>query len=663
MHSNIRSRAHRLVARMDPDQLASIQAQASKDAAAHQSAIAAGQTPSALKDDSSKYPTYIRPTQTAAATTPAAVTPSAPAAAQPSKAVPNSADTPAAKNTPVASVPSSDEPKRPTAHVGAPAPAQSSDDPAPAPAASKTPTPAVQSTDDQMEVMPSTEDKATPSVARSPVSTSSEALEAESPASSASLATSANRKLLSSSSLSASPASTTATRGFQPIAASSAAATAAASSAGMSGGAIAGIVIAVLLGAAALAIIGAWYMRQKRRQERQVNNPWRNMNNPSDDNITPFPAYSEKPDDYYGDNDAPVIGSNRALALARQNAFYADGTPRPDSTAMNPNFAGYGAGRSYGPYPTANGGPGTPHSHHFSEQHQQYQDNPFHDQYQYQDDAQLVQLHDHSGPRQLVGPGQAYGAGGVPVPVPAPVPLGRPEAPQTYDDIAEAEAYADDRYADDHQHQHGATAMPTAMATGTAGQFQQGPHHHQGQHHGQQAYSEQGHLIDTASSDEQHMPEPTPLPQLRPMSPLLVDVDQQSSVGHGQSNLGTAMPVTARHSGPSSEEMDRMYNEVANYAGVPQPDGSVHGAGMDQGLQEATRLPPQPYVHGQPLTPLTELPTPKSETASLAPAPMPVPQVQQSAPRALPTPPQQQQQQQAQAPKHHEAEEDAYGGI
>lgn len=541
--------------------------------------------------------------------------------------MPNSADT-----KPNTTVPSSDE-KKPTANVAAP-PAQTSSSAAPS---ANSPSSAAPSTEEK-EDTPSTEEKATPS--RSPVSTPS-----ESPSSSATRATSADRKL-SSSSLSASPSTSAGSKSFKPIAASSAAATQAAESSGMSGGAVAGIVIAVLLGVAAVAIIAGWYLRQKKRQERQVNNPWGRMNNSSDDNITPFPAYTEKPDDYYGDNDAPVIGSNRALALARQNGFYADGTPRPDSTAMNPNFAGYGAGRSYGPYPTAQQ-PGTPHSHHFSEQQGPYQDNPFHDQYQYQDDAQLVQLNDHSGPRQLVGPGQAYGAGGVPVPVPAPVPLGRPEAPQTYDDIAAAEAYADDRYADDHLPvQHASAAvMPAAVATGVAAQqYQQQP--------------EQGRLIDTGSSDEQHMPEPTPLPQLRPMSPLmpLVDVDQQSSAhGHGQpSNLATAAPVNAHHSSPSSDEMDRMYNEVANYAGVPQPHA-------EQGVQEATRLPPQPYVHGQPLTPLAELPTPKSETASLAPAVTGPVQAAPPATRALPTPPTQ-----AQAPAPPPAtadEEDAYGGI
>lgn len=546
-------------------------------------------------------------------------------------------------------MPSSDE-KKPTANVAAPPAAQTSSKAAPS---SDSPSSAEPSTDEK-ENTPSTEDKATPS--RSPVSTPSEDVEAESPSPSATRATSADRKL-SSSSLTASPSTSASAKSFKPIAASSAAATEAAQSSGMSGGAVAGIVIAVLLGVAAVAIIAGWYLRQKKRQERQVNNPWGRMNNSSDDNITPFPAYTEKPDDYYGDNDAPVIGSNRALALARQNAFYADGTPRPDSTAMNPNFAGYGAGRSYGPYPTAQ--PGTPHSHHLSEQQGPYQDNPFHDQYQYQDDAQLVQLHDHSGPRQLVGPGQAYGAGGVPVPVPAPVPLGRPEAPQTYDDIAAAEAYADDRYADDHlPAQHSAAAvMPAAVATGVAA----GAAAHHGQHQ-QQQQPEQARLIDTGSSDEHHMPDPTPLPQLRPMSPLmpLVDVDQQSSAhGHGQpSNLATAAPVNAHHSSPSSDEMDRMYNEVANYAGVPQPSA-------EQGVQEATRLPPQPYVHGQPLTPLAELPTPKSETASLAPAVTGPVQAAPPATRALPTPPTQAQAPApaAAAPPAKADEEDAYGGI
>lgn len=588
-----------------------------------------------------------RPSTTAAATTPAA---------QPTKAadiskaaVPNSAE-PKAKDT--AAVPSSDE-KKPSANVAAPPASQTSTKAAPS---ADSPSSAEPSTDEK-ENTPSTEDKATPSANRSPVSTPSEDVEAESPSPSATRVTSADRKL--SSSLTASPSNSAATKAYKPVAASSAAATEAAQSSGMSGGAVAGIVIAVLLGVAAVAIIAGWYMRQKKRQERQVNNPWGRMNNSSDDNITPFPAYTEKPDDYYGDNDAPVIGSNRALALARQNAFYADGTPRPDSTAMNPNFAGYGAGRSYGPYPAAQAQqPGTPHSHHFSEQQGPYQDNPFHDQYQYQDDAQLVQLNDHSGPRQLVGPGQAYGAGGVPVPVPAPVPLGRPEAPQTYDDIAAAEAYADDRYADDHlpaQHASAAAVMPAAVATGVAAAAA-----HQGQPQQQQQQVEQARLIETASSDEHHMPDPTPLPQLRPMSPLmpLVDVDQQSSAhSHGQpSNLATAAPVNAHHSSPSSDEMDRMYNEVANYAGVPQPSA-------EQGVQEATRLPPQPYVHGQPLTPLAELPTPKSETASLAPAVTGPVHAAPPATRALPTPPTQAQAP-APAPVAPKAdEEDAYGGI
>ena len=66
-----------------------------------------------------------------------------------------------------------------------------------------------------------------------------------------------------------------------------------------------------------------------------------------DHDLPPAPK-QEKLIDVY-DEPTPVMGSRRALALARNNAFNNDGSLRPDSTMIERNQAGLGAGmHSYG---------------------------------------------------------------------------------------------------------------------------------------------------------------------------------------------------------------------------------------------------------------------------------------------------------------------------
>lgn len=374
---------------------------------------------------------------------------------------------------------------------------------------------------------------------------------------------------------------------------STAAAANANESKGMSNGAIAGIVIVVLL---ALAAIGGFFAyRHQSKKKRDAQRGWARM----DDDVTPFPA-REKSSGYYGGSSSPTSGSEtRAVALARQNAFYADGTPRPDSTMVNENYAGYGAGRVYGggyaaASPVASYAmeptPYSPNSAYPPQSANQYYppqsefgtpaQNPFQDPATSPTSA--------SGPRQLVGPGQQYGQQPFSPyhDIPSPVPLGRPEPPSSYDDIAAAEMYSDDRYADDH------VAAPVPVA----------PLVH--------PYTDASPTL-TEPLVRIPSPEPTPLPQLAPMSPLMAPVSLNDE------------PVPTTRNLIDEDETNRMYGEVAAAAGLQQP-----------------------YQHGQPLTPLREIPTPQTESRPLPSTPTKAP---------MPVTPA--------APQPSTSADDAYGGI
>lgn len=377
----------------------------------------------------------------------------------------------------------------------------------------------------------------------------------------------------------------------------------------MSGGTIAGIVIGLLVGFVVLGAVAGWiYRKVKSRNYKKNNNPWAKMDN---DDITPFPRHSERDfeknsdEDFYGGAPASAIGSNRALALARQNGFYADGTPRPNTEYMGPGMAGYGAGRNYGPYPDvppvaaaygvdANRVPSGPQ--YPQQQYGQLIDHgsPFDDEYAHQ--QQYPNTSPNSGPRQLVGPGAHYQASG-----PAPVPLGRPDAPETYDEIAAAEMYADDRYADDE------LAAPRGMVPYAEGDpYSPRTAASPGEWAG---VPTRGSQISYASPLPEPVslpsPAPAPLPTLRPMSPL--------------------MPIDASAPAhpPSDEEHEtrRMYQEVASAAGIEQVMSPTSGLASPAPVRLPTSAPSPPfhapYQHGQPLSPLREVPTPMSERTAL----------------------------------------------
>jgi len=468
----------------------------------------------------------------------------------------------------------------------------------------------------------------------------------------------------------------------------------------MSGGAIAGIVIAVLLG---LSAAGAFVVYFLKKRNSNSNNGWSKM----DDDVTPYPSQSEKPAStgYYGAGAGAAAAGAGAAAMAHSNSqsrglavpndYYES---RPMSDVGGENFAGYGAGRVYGNQPSGVAPVATyginqgyadpmtsPHAmstdaHYYAQapmgfdeygmpyhpaQQQAYTANPF-------EEPAVSPTHSAgSAPRQLVGPGQQYPQQpyGMAVGAPVPIPLGRPEAPNSYDDIAAAEMYADDRYADDHM---GAPAAypnaypaaapvqrytdsdPTYSPHAQTQQDQEWPNEKQmyAQAAAQAQTStalpdpapapatKQSPAAASAALIEDHrlspLPEPAPLPQLAPMSPFMDPIALHD----------TNAPTTGHHDLMDDDETNAMYADVAAAAGIP--------------------MSAQPYQHGQPLTPVREVATPVSEpprplpatpttsTPTKAPLP-PIPSsttASSSGPLRLPPAP---------APAHDD--DDAYGGI
>jgi hypothetical protein len=128
----------------------------------------------------------------------------------------------------------------------------------------------------------------------------------------------------------------------------------------------------------------------------------------------------------------------------------------------------------------------------------------------------------------------------------------------------------------------------------------------------------------TAPYDEKAFPvaQPTPatLPSFEPMSPLMSEFDLRRN-----SKQPLAMYEDER------SEQKRMYGEVASAANVPEPPtpksaanlnestGSTETGSSFSATEPMPRLPPaiaiqppQPYVHGRPLSPLAEVQTPTS---------------------------------------------------
>lgn len=412
----------------------------------------------------------------------------------------------------------------------------------------------------------------------------------------------------------------------------------------MSTGTIAAIVVGVLAGLVFIgALIGWLYRKHSARSYSNAKAPWSKI---EDDDITPFPI-NEKyghndQDDIYGNNGAPVIGSRRALAQARQNAFNEDGSFRPNSDYLaepGPNRAGVGSGLApdYGAYPSfpssfrgVNNDPrrssvpsmGPPPS-------------PYTFNKQFPPHAMTAP----GNTRQLVGPH------GFPEPDLAPHALGRPLPPTDHFTIAEHEDYAD--MPDPLTPTNFDAGDYTPRTATTMGEWGGNPHPQpdfgvpvaaapavpryalSDNVHAPSAAAQNTFVAAPAASSNVVA---TGLPSFEPMSPLMAEFDLRRQSGQ---------PLAMYEDEKSQQK--RMYGEVASAARVPEPptpksatadarstfDTSPSFSGhepMPARLPPALVVnPPQPYVHGRPLSPLNEVATPMSTATGRTISDHPVP--------------------------------------
>ncbi|KAL7423252.1 hypothetical protein Q5752_002552 [Cryptotrichosporon argae] len=407
-----------------------------------------------------------------------------------------------------------------------------------------------------------------------------------------------------------------------------------AASSNMSVGSTIGIVAGVVVGLVVIGSIGGWLYR---KYQARGTGSWSKIN----DDVTPFT--SDKHDDVYGaTTEAPVIGSRRALALARQNAFAADGSFRPDSDVMlerDGNRAGMGAGTGggfapYSAYPTMpdraaygvdpQGRPYHPTATRAPLPHTLQNEYEPYDQTTY-DPHPLAQPEYAAQPRQLLGPHahQQY--------MPAPVPLGRPAAPESYDAMAAHEDFGD---------------LPGPAGSDVSHTQFMRPYDESEPYTPRTATSMSEWSGDARLPARSRVSMATPkaqpelrlpLPQFAPMSPLMSNFDLPSDTKDA-SLFAAAAPKSPA---PAYDSSRRLYGEVAHAAGIPEPvtpvsatldtstSSSAHTGDTSFSAPEpAARLPPAhlapnppfaaPYQHGQPLSPLQELPTPLSERNSYA---------------------------------------------
>lgn len=356
-----------------------------------------------------------------------------------------------------------------------------------------------------------------------------------------------------------------------------------------------------------------------------------------DSGVTPYrndPKTNASEEEFFSGMPPAGAMPNRGFQPAPQHGYYSDNGMRPDSMAMmDSNLAGYGAGVRSGPYPDpapvavaydANGRPYTPTQQNgqwgYDQQHQQqYAQNPFEDDNRMSPSGSLhspnspQHQQNFGGPRQLVGPGQTFT--GV-APVPVPVPLGRPQPPQSYDDIAAAEMYADDRYADDHmaapphlgQFNQQGNYSPQSFATAEANRPGSG------MSHDPRAISP----VSPMPASVVYAP-PQALPTMQPMSPLMSPVALNNDDVQTHHGFSPAVAAAAARAQPYEDDSNRMYGEVARAAGVPNPMAAPPLSPTMQSPQQSFLPPVMPYQHGIPLSPLTEVPTPASSTVPLMP--------------------------------------------
>ena len=391
-----------------------------------------------------------------------------------------------------------------------------------------------------------------------------------------------------------------------------------------------------------------WLYRKHAKKSNSAQPPWSKID---DDDVAPF-RHNEKyghndDNDIYGPSSAPVIGSRRALALARQNAFNEDGTYRPNSDYMierSGNRAGVGSGgAAYGGYPDVpspyygfdpQGRPYNPHAGRAPMPHM-YEDIP----------ADSPEAYGASGnTRHLVGPH------GYAQPELSPHDLGRPGAPATNFAIAQHEDFADIPDPLTPTNVGGGDLPYTPRTATTMGEWA-------GDARAPQDRSRVSMTTPRAPgpvSPNEYIRPPPPaatesfpvamampmpmvgnhssqaaLPTFEPMSPLITDFDLRRN-----SNQPLAMYEDEK------TQQKRLYGEVAQTAGVPEPPTPKSAGGLNDStgstqtassfsahepmprLPSFTLNPPQPYVHGQPLSPLDEMPTPMSTTTGLTDAPV-----------------------------------------
>lgn len=232
--------------------------------------------------------------------------------------------------------------------------------------------------------------------------------------------------------------------------------------------------------------------------------------------------------------------------------------------------------------------------------------------------------------RQLVGPAQrAYADSAV-----SPVAMGRPGVPTTMTELAQHEDFADIVQPYDpgvmlayDEERDGAYTPRTATTTGEWAGDARPPQ-------GRSRVSAnalkgttvpQGTMTRGLTNQSPPRPLQMPLPALQPLSPLMSGFDLRRS---------SSQPLALYDSEPNQQK--RMYGEVAQAAGVAEPptphsatlspltrSTSSEGTTSSFSAHEATPrlpslmvVPPQPYVHGRPLSPLTEVATPMSVTSA-----------------------------------------------
>ncbi|WVF70135.1 hypothetical protein IAT40_004923 [Kwoniella sp. CBS 6097] len=461
------------------------------------------------------------------------------------------------------------------------------------------------------------------------------------------------------------------------------------SSSGMSTGAVVGIALGAIVGLVVVGSFIGWLYRKWTARSYNSQAPWAKI----DDDITPFPhngsnekfeKYTDGNDDIYGGSVAPVIGSRRALAMARDNAFNHDGSLRDSEMYdLGDNRAGLGAGghpAPYSPYPQFspssgaangldaqgrpyNGQAGrTPMLHTYENQ---YANDPYYDNSPPADSRQLVGANAHP-----------Y----ADVPMPTPVPMGRPAAPSTAAEFAGLEDFADEPepltpgLAYTFNEPHTPTDQTATSDGRVAGRSRVSMTTPQAPRVLSPTESVQAHdyipapplaVPALAATSTSSSLAPMPLPQFAPLSPLMNDFDfkrksqplamyedeasvQKRMYGEVATTAGISEPVTPASAQPSPNPhsgLNDSTNSTDSSFSTTVPHAITSSSSMPSSsslprLPDFTLAPPEPYQHGQPLSPLNEVPTPLSTASNgeplLNPFDLPTPRLRAGIPNQGP---------------------------